>query len=215
MFAAPTNIRKRKSATSPINSLFSLLNQNLTKVLEKNNKKLVRAWAMFDWANSVYSLIITTAIFPGYYSAVITDIYGDQPIPFFGWTIDRSVLYSYSISFSFLIIVLLSPMLSGIADSSGRKKRFMQFFTYLGSLACMGLYFFEGSNVEYGIFCSVTASVGFAGSLVFYNGFLPEVASKDQMDRVSALGFSLGLYRKCYSAFGQSRFVVATRNLRI
>ena len=83
--------------------------------------------------------------------------------------------------------------LFGTADNSqgGMKKRFMQFFTYLGSLACIGLYFFTGENIEYGIACSVFASIGFAGSLVFYNGFLPEVASKDKMDNVSARGFAM------------------------
>ena len=113
-------------------------------------------------------------------------------VQFFGWTIDSSVLFTYAISFSFLVIVITSPILSGIADYTGSKKRFMQFFTYLGSLSCIGLYFFEGPNIEYGIMCSVLASVGYAGSLVFYNGFLPEVATPDQMDSVSARGFTFG-----------------------
>lgn len=161
-------------------------------MLEKNNKKLIRAWAMFDWSNSVYSLIITTAIFPMYYSSVVKAFHNGEMIPFFGLTIKSSALYSYSLSFSFLVIVFLSPILSGIADFSGKKKMFMKFFTYLGSISCMGLYFFDGSNVEYGLMCSVLASIGFAGSLVFYNGFLPEVATQDKMDKVSAFGFSLG-----------------------
>lgn len=113
-------------------------------------------------------------------------------VEFFGMEIKNSVLYSYAISFSFLVIVFLSPVLSGIADYSGKKKRFMQFFTYLGSLACIGLYFFDGANVEYGITCAVLASIGYAGSLVFYNGFLPEIASAEKMDSISAKGFSMG-----------------------
>ncbi|RXP63558.1 MFS transporter [Lutibacter sp. HS1-25] len=161
-------------------------------MLEKNNKKLINAWASFDWANSVYNLIVTTAIFPIYYLSTTKAAYGGEMIPFFNFTIKNSVLYSYAISFSFLIIVFISPVLSGIADYSGLKKRFMQFFTYLGSLSCIGLYFFTGENVEYGIACSVMASIGYAGSLVFYNSFLPEVASNDFMDKVSAKGFSMG-----------------------
>lgn len=161
-------------------------------MLEKNNKRLVNAWASFDWSNSVYNLIVTTAIFPIYYLASTESAFSGEMVKFLGLTVKNSVLYSYAIAFSFLVIVVLSPILSGIADYSGRKKAFMQFFTYLGAFACMGLYFFNGNNVEYGIACSVTASIGYAGSLVFYNGFLPEVATKDKMDNVSAKGFAMG-----------------------
>jgi MFS transporter, UMF1 family len=160
--------------------------------MEKDNKKLINAWSSYDWANSVYNLIITTAIFPIYYSDVTEKAFGGKMVEFFGISIDSSVLFTYAISCSFLVVVLCSPILSGIADYTGSKKRFMQFFTYLGSFSCMGLYFFEGSNVEYGISCSVLASIGYAGSLVFYNGFLPEVASPERMDNVSARGFTFG-----------------------
>ena len=161
-------------------------------MLEQNNKRLINAWASFDWSNSVYNLIVTTAIFPIYYLATTQEAFGGETVIIFGLSVKNSVLYSYAISFSFLIIVFISPILSGIADYSGKKKRFMQFFTYLGSLSCIGLYFFTGENIEYGIACSVFASVGFAGSLVFYNGFLPEVATTDKMDAVSAKGFAMG-----------------------
>lgn len=161
-------------------------------MLEKNNKRLINAWASFDWANSVYNLIVTTAIFPIYYLGTTQDFFGGEMVQFFNLTIKNSVLYSFAISFSFLIIVFISPILSGIADYGGLKKRFMQFFTYLGSLSCIGLYFFTGENIEYGIACSVLASVGYAGSLVFYNGFLPEITSNKYMDKVSAKGFSMG-----------------------
>jgi len=161
-------------------------------MLEKNNSRLINAWASCDWSNSVYNLIVTTAIFPIYYLSTTQSAFGGETVQFFGMPVVNSVLYSYAISFSFLVIVFLAPVLSGIADYRGRKKRFMQFFTYLGSLACIGLYFFTGENVEYGITCAVLASIGFAGSLVFYNAFLPEVATEDKMDRVSARGFAFG-----------------------
>ncbi|HEY5691679.1 MAG TPA: MFS transporter [Cyclobacteriaceae bacterium] len=161
-------------------------------MLERNNKRLINAWASYDWANSVYNLIVTTAIFPIYYLSTTEEVFGGEIVQFFGAGVKNSVLYSYAISFSFLVIVVISPILSGIADYGGIKKQFMQFFTYLGSIACIGLYFFTGQNVEYGIACAVLASIGFAGSLVFYNGFLPEVASVDMMDRVSAKGFAMG-----------------------
>ncbi len=161
-------------------------------MLEKNNTRLVNAWASFDWSNSVYNLIVTTAIFPIYFLSTTQSAFGGETVQFFGMSVVNSVLYSYAISFSFLVIVFLAPVLSGIADFSGRKKRFMQFFTYLGSISCISLYFFTGENVEFGILCAVTASIGFAGSLVFYNAFLPEVATENKMDRVSARGFAMG-----------------------
>ncbi len=161
-------------------------------MLEKNNARLINAWASFDWSNSVYNLIVTTAIFPIYYLSTTQVAFGGDTVQFFGIPVVNSVLYSYAISFSFLVIVFLAPVLSGIADFSGRKKRFMQFFTYLGSLSCIALYFFTGENVEYGIACAIFASIGFAGSLVFYNAFLPEVATEEKMDRVSARGFAMG-----------------------
>jgi len=161
-------------------------------MLEKNNSRLINAWASFDWSNSVYNLIVTTAIFPIYYLSTTQAAFNSETVQFFGISVVNSVLYSYAISFSFLIVVFLAPVLSGIADFSGRKKRFMQFFTYLGSSACIALYFFTGENVEYGIICAITASIGFAGSLVFYNAFLPEIATEDKMDRVSARGFAMG-----------------------
>lgn len=156
-----------------------------------NNKKVIRAWTFYDWANSAYSLIITSAIFPAYYTAIVQD-----PVEILGMHFNRAALASYSIAFSFLLIAILSPLLSSIADYKGNKKSFMRFFCYLGSAACMGMFFFvkkgNDSNVLYGIVCSVIASIGYCGSIVFYNAFLPEIASKDQQDKVSAKGFAMG-----------------------
>lgn len=159
--------------------------------MELNDKKVIRAWCLYDWANSVYSLVITSTIFPVYYNSV-TSKSGSDIVEFFGFYLPNTVLYSYSLSFSFLVIAVLLPLLSGIADYSGRKKMFMRFFTTLGSIACIGLFFFEGDNVEYGIICAVLASIGYSGALVFYNSFLPEIATYDKYDRVSAQGFSYG-----------------------
>lgn len=152
----------------------------------------MNAWASYDWSNSVYNLIVTTAIFPIYYSATTKEAFGGEQVQFFGLSIRNSVLYTYAISFSFLVIVILSPVLSGVADYAGIKKRFMKGFTYTGAAACIGLYLFKGPNIEYGILCAVLASIGYAGSLVFYNGFLPEIAPIEKMDHVSARGFAMG-----------------------
>lgn len=159
---------------------------------EKNKPSIINAWCSYDWANSVYNLTITSTIFPIYYSSVTREAFGGEMVYFLGWAVRNTVLYSYAISFSFLIIAMISPLLSGVADFSGRKKPFMKFFTYLGGLSCIGLYFFTGGNIEQGIMCSVLASVGYAGALVFYNAFLPEIVSPDRADRVSARGFSMG-----------------------
>ena len=188
-----------------------------------NNTRTVRAWYMYDWANSVYSLVITTAIFPIYYKAVATNS-GSDMIRFLGFTIQNSVLYSYALSFSFLVVAAILPLLSGAADYSGNKKSFMKFFVWLGSLSCMGLYFFDSiDTIGWGIFCSILASIGYSGSLVFYDAFLPEIVTEDRYDATSAKGYSMGYYGSVilmiiclvlimnYEAFGLSSEGVATR----
>lgn len=159
--------------------------------IEKNNRKTIRGWVFYDWANSVYSLVVTTAIFPVYYNSVTTSAGGDI-VSFFGFYLKNSVLYEYSLSFSFLLIAALAPLLSGIADYGGKRKFFMKIFTYVGSLSCIALALFDGSNIEYGILCSMMASIGFSGSLVFYNSYLPAIATPDRYDQISARGFSMG-----------------------
>lgn len=147
---------------------------------------------MYDWANSVYSLTITTAVFPIYYEAVTQTSGGGDTVSFFGWQLSNTVLYSYALSASFLITALIIPLLSGIADYSGKKKSFLRIFAYFGAMACAGMFFFTGENVEFGILMAVLASIGYSGSLVFYDAFLPEIATEDQFDKLSAKGYSLG-----------------------
>jgi MFS transporter, UMF1 family len=159
-----------------------------------NNPKTVRAWYMYDWANSVYTLVITTAIFPIYYKAVAVES-GIDRVTFLGISFQNSVLYSYALSFSFLIVALILPFLSGVSDYTGNKKSFMKVFVWMGSLACMGLYFFDGVGaLGWGLFCSIVASIGYSGSLVFYDAFLPEIVTEDRFDVTSARGYSMGYY---------------------
>lgn len=160
---------------------------------KRGSKKLINAWAFYDWANSAYALVISTAIFPIYYESVTAE--NEGLVSFLGTQFHNTTLYTYALSFSFLVIAFLSPILSGIADYMGNKKRFMQFFCYLGSISVMSLYFFTGvENLWIGIVFTIFASIGFWGSLVFYNAYLPEVAFPDQQDRVSAKGFMLGYF---------------------
>src|SRR5688572_29484577 len=134
-----------------------------------NNPKTMRAWYMYDWANSVYSLVVISAIFPVYYKAIATTGESDM-VTFLGFSIQNSNLYSYALSFSFLIVAAIIPLLSGMADYSGNKKAFMKFFVWLGALSCMGLFFFtDVSTLWLAILFSITASIGYSGSLVFYD----------------------------------------------
>ncbi|MCB9251211.1 MAG: MFS transporter [Flavobacteriales bacterium] len=157
----------------------------------------MHAWAMYDWANSVYNLVITTAIFPIFYAAQtsFTDKNSGKivdTVSFLGQKFSNTELYNYVFSLAYLIVVFTAPILSGVADYSGKKKFFLKFFCYLGSFSCMGLYFFDGQHLELSMVPVVLACVGFWGSLVFYNAFLPEIADPEYHDSLSARGFMLG-----------------------
>ncbi|MFM9027140.1 MAG: MFS transporter [Bacteroidota bacterium] len=155
------------------------------------DKRTVNAWAMYDWANSAYSLVITSTLFPIYFNAITGG--GNTRVEFLGMSFNSDALQSYSISFAFLLIAFINPLLSAIADFSGRKKPFMYFFCFLGSLACSSLFFFESLETLWiGITGTILAAVGYAGSIVFYNAYLPEIAAPKFQDKVSAKGFSFG-----------------------
>lgn len=159
---------------------------------ETASRKVITGWAMYDWANSVYNLVITTTFFPIYFIAATHHHFKSDTIPFLGLHITNSSLYSYALAAAYLIISLLYPILTSIADTRGNKKKFMQFFCYMGSLGCSALYFFNGANLGLGIFCFIMASMGFVGSLVFYNAYLPEIAAPADQDSVSAKGYAYG-----------------------
>lgn len=162
-----------------------------------NQKRIHRAWAMYDWANSAYNLVITSTIFPAYYLAVTTvkDANGavtSDKVNFFGASFTNSVLFDYALAAAYLVIAILSPILSSIADYKGNKKSFMRLFCFIGAAACCGLFFFTAASVELGVVLAAIAAAGFYGSLVFYNSFLPEIAVEADRDRVSAQGFAYG-----------------------
>jgi UMF1 family MFS transporter len=163
----------------------------------KGSKKLINAWATYDLANSVYNLVITATIFPIYYKAVTTtiDAAGNEVsnlVNFLGFQIKNTTLYDFAITFAFLVVAILSPLLSGIADYGGSKKKFMQFFCYLGATSCSLMYFFNAQTLYLGVLLAILACIGFAGSLDFYNAYLPEIAAPEQQDAVSAKGFAMG-----------------------
>ena len=175
-------------------------------MIKKGDKKVIRGWVFYDWANSVYNLVISSAVFPIFFDNITTSRYlaekGWDELPeghevmvnFMGMETSNSALMAYVLSASFLLVSILSPMLSGVADFSGNKKRFMQFFAYLGSMACMSLFWFDKAPIEVGMLSIFLASIGFWNSLVFYNAYLPEIAEPEDHDKISARGFSMGYF---------------------
>lgn len=188
--------------------------------MEKGNKKIIRGWVFYDWSNSVYNLVISSAIFPIFFEKTTTWAYKVRTNPqlnpdteaghaalealsvrtedvtslFFGVQMSSSVLYSYVLAASFLVVSILSPILSGIADYSGKKKFFLKMFCYIGAISCCGLFFFDANSMELSMIPFFLASIGFWSSLVFYNSFLPEIAEPRDHDRISARGFSMGYF---------------------
>lgn len=160
--------------------------------MKKNIPSIINAWCMYDWANSVHALVIVSSIFPVYFSATALSASGTPEVNFFGTQIKSSVLFSYTVSVSFLITALLIPICTAIADFTGKKKRFMQFFCYTGAVSCMLLYFFTKETMISGVFLFGLSLIGWSGSIVFYDSYLPEIATEDRFDKYSARGFSLG-----------------------
>jgi MFS transporter, UMF1 family len=171
--------------------------------MQTASKKVINGWAMYDWGNSAYNLVITSTIFPAYFEAIAVDnkAISKTTVTFLGRQFENSALYNYSLALAMLIVAVISPLLSSIADYKGNKKKFMNFFLTMGSIACAVLFFFNtptgatdatASPLGLGILCMIVACVGFWGSLVFYNSFLPEIAAPEDRDRVSAKGFAYG-----------------------
>tara|TARA_B110000285_G_C15139131_1_gene629416 strand:- start:1822 stop:3114 length:1293 start_codon:yes stop_codon:yes gene_type:complete len=167
-------------------------------MIEKGNKKIINAWTFYDWANSVYPLVVTTAIFPTFYQAVTTQELADGStsdlISFFGYILPSSAVYSYVVGASFLIVSILSPILGGLADYWGNKKFFLRLFCYIGAISCGSISFFDPAHIELSMISVFMASIGFWGSLVYYNAYLPEIADPIDHDKISARGFSLGYF---------------------
>ncbi|HNX44283.1 MAG TPA: MFS transporter [Bacteroidales bacterium] len=168
-----------------------MLKRKDVQAIKKGDKKLVNGWVMYDWANSVYQLTIASAIFPVYYNSV-TRTDGDFVVSFFGAPVINTVLYSWAIAAAYLIVAMGSPLLSSMADYTGRRKGFMRAFTMIGAVACGALFFFNKNTIELGIIAFALGTVGYGGSIVFYNSFLPVIAEPKDQDRISARGYSMG-----------------------
>lgn len=174
-------------------------------MIKKGDKKIIRGWVMYDWANSVYNLVISSSIFPIFYETQTRMVFAERnglnakdidpnsvTVDFLGMHVSPSVLYSLTLSLSFVLVTFLSPLLSGVADYTGSKKKFLRFFCYMGSISAMSLFFFDAHRIELGLISVLLASIGYWNSLVFYNAFLPEIAEPKDQDKVSARGFIMG-----------------------
>ncbi len=168
-----------------------MINRSDVQTITKGDKRIVNGWVMYDWANSVYQLTIASAIFPIYYNTV-TRSGNNFTVSFFGIPVINTVLYSWAIAVAYLIVALGSPLFSSMADYTGRRKGFMRAFTLIGAVACGLLFFFDKSNLELGIIAFTLGTIGYGGSIVFYNSFLPVIAAPEDQDRISARGYSMG-----------------------
>jgi len=168
-----------------------MIKRNDVATIVKGDKRIIQGWVMYDWANSVYQLTIASAIFPIYYNTVTRT--GDNfTISFFGFSVINTVLYSWAIAVAYLLVAIFSPLFSSMADYSGRRKGFMRAFTLIGAIACGALFFFDKNHIELGIIAFTLGTIGYGGSIVFYNSFLPVIAEPEDQDRISARGYSMG-----------------------
>ena len=163
--------------------------------MQTASKKVVNGWAMYDWANSVYNLVITSTVFPAYYEVMTgdgNDATMNDKVVLLGREFVNTSLYNYALAIAFLLVAIMSPLLSSIADFKGNKKSFLRFFMTIGSIACSALFFYGENNLWFGLLCTIIACVGYWSSIVFYNSYLPEIAAPEDRDRISAKGFSYG-----------------------
>jgi len=162
--------------------------------MQPASKKTENAWAMYDWANSAYNLVITTTIFPAYYVGVTASKIKGEPsyVDFFGYKIINTVLQDYTLAVVFMIVAFSSPILSSIADYRKNKRVYLRWFSLLGAASCSALFFFTPEKIEYGMIFFGLAALGYWSSLVFYNSYLPDIVPVEDRDRVSAKGFAFG-----------------------
>jgi len=168
-----------------------MIKRNDVQPIVKGDKRVIHGWVMYDWANSVYQLTIASAIFPIYYNTV-TRTGNDFTVSFFGTPIINTVLYSWAIAAAYLLVAIMSPLFSSMADYTGRRKGFMRAFTLIGAISCGALFFFDKNHIELGVIAFALGTIGYGGSIVFYNSFLPVIAEPKDQDRISARGYSMG-----------------------
>lgn len=150
---------------------------------EKLHKKAISAWTMYDWGNSAFATTIMAAVLPVYYTSVAAGNLAPNM---------ATAYWGYTSSISALVAAIISPILGALADFSGTKKRFLTIFMVVGVTATALLYFVKTGDWLLASLLFLFGNVGFAGSLVYYDGLLPHVARLDEIDQVSSRGYAMG-----------------------
>jgi UMF1 family MFS transporter len=162
------------------------LNQNRIVV---PNRKEIFGWGMYDFANSAFATTISSVVFNVYFTQVVV---GESGADIFGHKIPASSLWGYTVSLSVILVIFTSPILGAIADFSGTKKKFLFLYCYLACLFTGLLFFAKEGDYIFAMILYVLANYFFAGSLGFYNAFLPEISTKENIGRISGFGWALG-----------------------
>ena len=144
---------------------------------------------MYDWANSAYVTTVVAGLLQSYFARAIV---GAEGVKVGNSIVSATSLWGYMIGFAAFLSFLFAPVLGAISDFSSAKKKFLLFFAYTGSLFTVLLYFSQAGDVWTTVIIFIITQVGYVGANVFYDAFLPQIASESKLDRVSAKGFSFG-----------------------
>src|SRR5688572_5360402 len=158
-----------------------------------NDRREIFGWAMYDWANSSFSTTVGTVFLGPYIASLAADAAGPDGLArFLGIPIAPDSFLPYCISFSVFLQVLFLPILGAIADYSHLRKRMMQIFATIGATLTIAMFFVVGDLWWLGGVLFILANLAFGAAIVFYNAYLPDIASEDQRDRVSSFGWAMG-----------------------
>jgi UMF1 family MFS transporter len=160
-----------------------------------NDRREIFGWAMYDWANSAFSTTIGTVFLGPYIATLAAESAKANPdglARFFGIPVAPDSFLPYCISFSVGLQVLFLPILGAIADYSHLRKRMMQIFATIGALATIAMFFITGNLWWLGGVLFIIANLAFGAAIVFYNAYLPDIASEEERDRTSSFGFAMG-----------------------
>ncbi len=164
-------------------------------VLPRNDKREILGWAMYDWANSAFSTTVGTVFLAPYILSLASEAgkaFADGYPRLWGIPVAPASFFSYCVSISVLMQVLFLPILGAIADYSHVRKLMMRIFATAGALFTVMLFAVSGDLWWLGGLLFILANLAFGASIVFYNAYLPDIASSDQRDRVSSFGWAMG-----------------------